>query len=201
MHEAERKIFESFTPQERESAEHLNEQGRQIELKVYGLRGRPEPDHYALDENNVCVPVGLGTWAVWSEQQRRNFEHSRLRIGSDTWWTWSVGRVLVSTVFLGSDHSFGSGHRALFETMVFFTRWSLPHWIQRHIPWTWKRRLWLSRNDQFLCRYATYDQAKRGHARVLTMTQRYLKWEVTRDEFYDFDPINDEPPPERRIRL
>ena len=51
---------------------------------------------------------------------------------------------LVSTVFLGVDHSFGEGPSILFETMVFGGNWDLG---QR--------------------RYSTWDEAEKGHRRVV----------------------------------
>ncbi len=53
----------------------------------------------------------------------------------------------VSTVFLGLDHNFGrTGPPLLFETMIFG-----------------------GPNDGYQERYATWDEAVEGHARILTM--------------------------------
>jgi len=68
------------------------------------------------------------------------FEADDNHVGDDT-----VKGVRVSTVYLGLDHSFGMGGPPLiFETMVF----GGPH-------------------DQHTARYATEEQARDGHARVL----------------------------------
>ena len=67
------------------------------------------------------------------------YRNTRRRIGRD-----SVGESDVSTVFLGLDHSFGGEPQIWFETLIF----GGPHadWMER---------------------YATYDEAKRGHERVV----------------------------------
>lgn len=54
------------------------------------------------------------------------------------------GGVLVSTVFLGLDHSFGSGPPILFETMIF----GGPH-------------------DGYQERYSSWDEAEKGHKKAL----------------------------------
>lgn len=57
--------------------------------------------------------------------------------------------VWVSTVFLGLDHSFtDSGPPILFETMIFG-----------------------GEEDQFMQRYATYDQAETGHNEIVARLQ------------------------------
>lgn len=50
------------------------------------------------------------------------------------------GDIMVSTVFLGLDHSFGKGEPLLFETMIFG-----------------------GKNDQYQKRYSTWDEAEIGH--------------------------------------
>jgi hypothetical protein len=55
----------------------------------------------------------------------------------------SIGKLRISTVFLGLDHSFGGSTPVLFETMVFYGSYS----------------------DVMCDRYTTYEQAKRGHWR------------------------------------
>lgn len=54
--------------------------------------------------------------------------------------------LLISTVFLGLDHAFGGGEPVLFETMVFGGDWA----------------------EQEQERYSTIDEARRGHARMVT---------------------------------
>lgn len=65
------------------------------------------------------------------------------RIGDD-----KFNGVRVSTVFLGLNHNFGSGEPVLFETMIFGGPLDNETW-----------------------RYATYDQAERGHQEALTQAQ------------------------------
>jgi hypothetical protein len=63
---------------------------------------------YILDEQGNPVPVeDVIEWGKW-------FETADRHIGKDT-----IGDVTVSTVFLGIDHSYGTGAPVLFETMVF----------------------------------------------------------------------------------
>ena len=98
--------------------------------------------HYILDENRVAVPVDLMTWAQWYETADR-------RVGREAF----EDGVVVSTVFLGLDHSWGErGPRHIFETMVFGGPF-----------------------DQETERYATWAQAEAGHAamvRRIELTQR-----------------------------
>jgi hypothetical protein len=53
---------------------------------------------------------------------------------------YKFGEVVVSTVFLGMDHSFNGGTPVLFETMIFGGEY-----------------------DQFQERYCTWDEAEEGH--------------------------------------
>lgn len=69
----------------------------------------------------------------------KQFEDSKRHVANDL-----VGDVRVSTVFLGLDHGFGSEVPILFETMVFG-----------------------GKLDQEQVRYATYDEAEKGHAAMI----------------------------------
>ena len=65
-------------------------------------------DKYILDENgNPKVESDLLKWGEW-------FETADRHIGID-----KIGKVKISTIFLGLDHSFGRGKPVLWETMVF----------------------------------------------------------------------------------
>lgn len=88
--------------------------------------------HYILNDANVAVPVDLMTWAKWYE-----VNHERRRVAREEF----ADGVVVSTVFLGLDHSWGDGPRLIFETMVFG-----------------------GPLDQETYRYATWAQAEAGHA-------------------------------------
>ena len=57
----------------------------------------------------------------------------------------------VSTVFLGLDHSYWGGPPLLFETMVFSKN---------------------SYSDEYMLRYTTWKQAKRGHEQVMEELRR-----------------------------
>ena len=68
-------------------------------------------NYYLLDENNVPYEVTLEEFAqsdIWNDRARNTIGRNEF------------GDVLVSTVFLGIDHSFGMNEEApiLFETMI-----------------------------------------------------------------------------------
>ena len=84
-------------------------------------------EHYILEGHKV-VETDLITWAKWLEGAERHVAKE------------NVGDVRVSTVFLGTNHSFGYGPLLLFETMVFGG--SL---------------------DQEQDRYTTWEEAEAGH--------------------------------------
>jgi hypothetical protein len=66
-------------------------------------------EHYVLDGKKP-VRAELMEWARWFEGNRED------RIVART----QIGKVLISTVFLGLDHNFGEdGPPLLFETLVF----------------------------------------------------------------------------------
>lgn len=62
-----------------------------------------------------------------------------------------VNGAKVSTVFLGLNHSFVSGVNKWFETMIFGGKY-----------------------DQFQERYSTYEEAKAGHAEVVSNLKKGL---------------------------
>ena len=73
-------------------------------------------------------------------------EHPELRrVGRD-----QIGDVLVSTVLLGLDHSYGVGPPLIFETMIFGESHAL---------------------DQEQWRYATREEALEGHARAVEIVR------------------------------
>ena len=82
------------------------------------------------------VPVSTVTeWAIWFEKAGR--------VASDY-----VGDVHISTVFLGIDHSFGSGPPLLFETMIFG-----------------------GDHDGYQERFRTWDEAAAGHKIALALVK------------------------------
>lgn len=97
--------------------------------------------NYLLDENRHPYPVADSMeWARDAEKQRKE-------------GLWRVGQneqhgLLVSTVFLGTDHRFGQDPAlppVLFETMVFAD----DNW-----------------RDLYMFRYATWAEAEGGHVQV-----------------------------------
>ena len=61
-------------------------------------------------------------WARWMEKAKRHVAKT------------TIGKVWVSTVFLGLDHQWGQGKPILFETMVFGGK--LDQEQQRYCTWT-----------------------------------------------------------------
>ena len=59
-----------------------------------------------------------------------------------------IGKVEVSTVFLGLDYSFGEGPPILFETMVFGLMDEEPQW-----------------------RYSTWEEAEAGHLEAVKLVK------------------------------
>ncbi len=89
--------------------------------------------YYVLDGR---TPVPAQTLEAWA----RMFEDIE---GRRVGWTVLTVEIAVSTVFLGFDHSFGGGPPVLFETMIFGLS-ADGEWGHQH-------------------RYATWDEAERGH--------------------------------------
>lgn len=85
-------------------------------------------DKYILENGQ---PVPCNDLPEWAQQ----FGSAERVIAQD-----QLGDVLVSTVFLGLDHSFGGAVPILYETMIF----GGPH-------------------DGYQERYATRDDAEAGH--------------------------------------
>lgn len=98
--------------------------------------------HYILNNDRVPVEVDLLTWATWfAETEGRRVALTRL------------GKIRVSTVFLGRDHRFGPGAPVLFETMIFDTgKW-----------------------HDYQDRYCTYEQALAGHRRAVYLVSDRLR--------------------------
>lgn len=81
---------------------------------------------YILDGK---TPVPCFDPSTWSVSRRDKV------VGRD-----QFGAVVISTVFLGMDHSFSGGTPVLFETMIFGGEY-----------------------DGYQERYCTWDEAERGH--------------------------------------
>jgi len=89
-------------------------------------------DKYILEGKEPVEAPDLMAWARWFETADRHVAQTE------------VGEANVSTVFLGLDHSFGSGPPLLFETMVFG-----------------------GDSDDTQERYPTWEEAEAGHAAVV----------------------------------
>lgn len=142
-------------------------------------------DHYILDENNVPVQVDWLTWAQWFEGSRvQRVIRQNLIDNKEPWISADIRRerenikrrkemgmsvkasnlidirnevskILVSTVFLGLDHSYNSPRPILFETMVF--RGPLSGEMDR---------------------YSTMEEAKHGHTVMMEKVQASLNSEA-----------------------
>lgn len=88
---------------------------------------------YILKDGKAVQENNLMKWARWIETANVVVERTEVSSG-----------VTVSTVFLGLDHSFGSGDPILFETMIFG-----------------------GERDGFLQRYSTRDEALKGHGAIV----------------------------------
>lgn len=63
-------------------------------------------EYYILNANGDPEPCDMMTWAIWMERGNRRIARSE------------KDGVVVSTVFLGLDHSFGGAVPILYETMI-----------------------------------------------------------------------------------
>lgn len=101
---------------------------------------------YKLDENRNPVKCDA------IESSKYMAENGR-RVAFD-----AVGRVEVSTVFLGLDHSYSGHTPLLFETMVF------------------------GMDDEIQERWTTWDEAETGHKAVLEKVYAVLSLDATKSE-------------------
>lgn len=107
------------------------------------------PDYKPRYYNKHGVPISMEQWAELFE----DFEGRR--IARD-----EVGPWVVSTVWLGLDHSFlRSGPPLIFETMVFG-----------------------GVLDDEMDRYSTLEEAQEGHARILAKVTEMWKLDQELDE-------------------
>jgi hypothetical protein len=107
------------------------------------------PLFYLLDDNNnVIVTHDVVAWGEFMEDfTRRRVAETTLH---DNRW--------ISTVFLGVDHQFGIGLPITFETMVFpYKGEYMEGFAEPDSPW----------NEEYQERYATWDEAYKGHWRIV----------------------------------
>jgi hypothetical protein len=106
------------------------------------------PRYYVPDRRGGFRPAALLEWAAWFEG---SFDEVPFHEGGRRVARADLGPdVLVSTVFLGMDHSFllDEGPPILFETMIL----GGPH-------------------ESYQERYATLAEAEEGHARALAIAK------------------------------
>lgn len=100
--------------------------------------------YYLLDGHTPVPTQDVRAWGAMFE------DLDGRRVG----WTELTAEIAVSTVFIGLDHSFGGGPPILFETMIVGLSpdggWDHPH------------------------RYATWDQAERGHELAVEWTRSVI---------------------------
>lgn len=97
--------------------------------------------HYILDGQEIIPCDDPLEWAKWFGTADRQIALTSLK------------KVLISTVFLGIDHSFGlGGPPLLFETMIFG-----------------------GKHDQYQDRYSTRQEAMKGHQRAVRRVKNSQK--------------------------
>jgi hypothetical protein len=121
------------------------------------------PSYVILDpeigNGHVPVPCEPDEWARWSEEHA-----SDRRVGKDM-----VGTVMLSTVFLGLDHSFGAGPPLYFETMAFDESDVRTNTIgDRSYTHT-------ATVDDVFERYSTWEAAELGHAEWLAKLRERME--------------------------
>ena len=89
-------------------------------------------DKYILKGHTPIVCDDLDTWAKWLKAADRTVAKTL------------VGKVKISTVFIGLDHNFDGGVPLVFETVVFGGVY-----------------------DQAEDHYATWEEATRGHVAMV----------------------------------
>jgi len=109
-----------------------------------------KPDKF----NKWGKPIGLLEWARLLEYN----DYARVALNR-------IGRFKISTVWIGLDHSFGTGSKPLiFESMVFDMK-DLKEFNGKTFPESIEQR-----------RYSTFIQALLGHYKlVITYIAKYIK--------------------------
>lgn len=103
--------------------------------------------YYILDENRNPVPEpDVTVWGKWMQAHSKGA--ITIRVAESF-----IGRIHVSTVFLGLDHNFSEAHSQpiLWETMAFYTS---------------------GRSEQRRC-YGTWTDAEAMHQRMVTRIRRH----------------------------
>ena len=92
---------------------------------------------YILEDGKPVAIDDVLKWGAWFE------EDDNRRVAED-----EVGEARISTVFLGLDHSFGSGPPVLWETMIFG-----------------------GEHDEYQERYTSRIDAENGHLRAIQLVK------------------------------
>ena len=103
--------------------------------------------YYILDEHHNVIPATQDEWA------KMFIDDPKKKRVAETTVDTPKGRMWISTVFLGLNHSY-SGGLEVFETMVF------PEG-----DWA----------DELCWRYSTWDEAVAGHEAAVTRIQNELE--------------------------
>lgn len=112
--------------------------------------------HWILDDDHHLVEADLMTWARWFSVENRTVAVTETQFH------------LISTVFLGIDHSWGDrGPPITFETMVFQS--------EREVKEVFGHLVSTLGEDREQERYSTWDDAETGHK---AMVRRYEKYEA-----------------------
>jgi hypothetical protein len=97
--------------------------------------------YYKLDEfGNPVECNDVLEWGRWFEDAQRK--------GLRTVARDNIGKILISTVFLGLDHNWGDGNPILYETMIFG-----------------------GKHDEYQERYCTKEEALEGHKKAVRMVK------------------------------
>lgn len=103
--------------------------------------------HYILKDKQPVPEPFMIAWAQWMEIKENRIIKKSFIFR---------GQIEVSTVFLGIDHGTWSDQPVLFETMVF------------GIP---------DEEGEIMERYTTYEQAKKGHYKMIEdVVERLILW-------------------------
>jgi hypothetical protein len=114
-------------------------------------------DRYILTDKKAVPCEDLMKWAKGFETADRIIKRTNIGIPA---WKYYLGKlfkirrfepVLISTVFLGLNHRFGEGSPLLFETMVFG-----------------------GKLDEAQERYSTYEEAEKGHEKMVNKVKATL---------------------------
>lgn len=112
---------------------------------------------FILDKNNNPIhEPDILKWAAWLELGKRRVSLKKLE------------KYHISTVFLATDYNFiGKGRPILFETMVFENKVSKNKFLDGK-EFSFHKSL-----DDFTRRYATWNEAKKGHKEVVKEIKQY----------------------------